>query len=355
MGRRRTKSPDWLPKRCYVHRLQVVYYPPGPLLKDGQPVLNDKGKPKPKPPIALGPKNDPSVVLAAYAKLVANKGKPPKFLCDAIDRWMREILPTLGEGSQETYRLYCGKLKKGLGHMLPDEITLQDLYAYHEAREAPVRANREVSVLGGMYPHFIRWRCATRNPLKAGFVYAEELERERDVTGSERRRFARSCTPRWMRGYITLKYLVGRRQAELLPLTIFSGGRRGIAFPIVKKRKLRTLIVLWSPRLRKVWKWLLELDRPANCPFIFWARKGKNRSKASLTKSGFKSAWVRAQEKWDAIGGTKFWEHDIRASTAEDAEDEKRAQELLDHADPRTTRKSYRNRRPKIAEVEPLR
>ena len=339
VGRKRTKSPDWLPKRCYVHRRNVVYYPPG--LVDG----------KPKKPIALGPKNNPSVVLSEYSRLVPASGEPPKFLQDGIDRWMREILPTLGEGSQETYRLYCGKIKKGLGHMLPDEVTINDLYAYHEAREAPVRANREVSVLGGIYRHLIRWRSATKNPT-LGFIYANEKDRERDVSGSERRRFARQCCPDWLRGYITLKYLVGRRQKEMLKLTTFSEKRDGLAFQIAKKRRVRTMIVRWTPRLRATWEWLKARSRPETCSWIFWATKGKNRG-AGLSQRGFKSAWQRAQAQWIAAGNEAFWEHDIRAATATASDSDHDAQQLLDHEDVSVTRKKYR--RGKVVKVDALR
>lgn len=339
MGRNRTKSPDWLPKRCYVHRRNIVYYPPG---------VDAAGKPF--KPVRLGPKASPAIVLAEYSKLVPVSGKPPRYLGDAIDQWVREILPTLGEGSHETYRQYCGNLKKALGHMLPDEVTINDLYDYHAAREAPVRANREVSTLGNMYRHFIRWRCATKNPV-AGFLYAQEKSRDREVTGSERRRFARGHCPAWLRGYSTLKYLVGRRQAEMLKLSKFSEKRDGLAFTIVKKRRARTLVIRWSPRLRRTWEWLKRLPRPEHTPWIFWATKGKNRG-AALTKAGFKSAWQRAQEKWIAAGNEAFWEHDLRAATGAASVSDVAAQQLLDHEDVKVTRKHYR--RARVVKVDPL-
>jgi hypothetical protein len=339
VGRKRTRSPDWLPKRCYVHRQQVVYYPPG--LVDG----------KPKKPIALGQKDNPSAVLAEYGKLVKTSGTPPRTLGEGIDRYLTEIVPTLGDGSHETYRLYCGKLKKGLGNMLPDEVEITDLYAYHEAREAPVRANREITVLGRIYQHLIKWRSATKNPT-LGFLYTREKDRDREVTGSERRRFASSCCPDWIRGYMTLKHLVGRRQGEMLKLTKFSGGRDGIAFKILKKRRERTLVIQWTPRLRRVWGWLLELERPDTCAWIFWSTKGKTRGDA-LSKRGFKSAWQRAQAKWIAAGNVAFWEHDLRAATGAASKTDEDARALLDHEDVRTTRKSYR--RARVQKVSPLR
>lgn len=336
MGRRRTRSPSWLPKRCYPHRRQVLYYPPGE---------DENGKPR--PPIALGLLAEPHKVLAEYGKLIGPLPRP-RTLGDGIDKYLLEIVPELAERTQEDYRAYCAKLKHGLGHMLPDEIEITDLYDYHEARKAPVRANREITVLGVIYRHLIRWRATTRNPT-LGFLYADEKDRERRVTGSERRRFARGYCPDWLRGYLALKYLSGRRQGELLKLGLFSEQERGIAFRILKKRRYRELLVEWTPRLRRVWEWLKARPRPASV-MIFPARKGKRLGQA-LTSMGFKSAWQRAQADWIAAGNEAFWEHDIRAATATAAKTDEAARELLDHETVSTT-KSYRRGE---SRVKPLR
>ena len=330
MGRRRTKSPSWLPIRCYPHRRQVLYYPKG-------------GK-----PVALGLLAEPHRVLAAYGKLVGPLPRP-RTLGEGIDKYLLEIVPALAPRSQEDYRAYCSKLKHGLGHMLPDEIEITDLYDYHEAREAPVRANREITVLGVLYRHLIRWRAATRNPT-AGFLYAPEKDRERRVTGSERRRFAAGFAPDWLRGYLALKYLTGRRQGEMLKLGLFSEQERGIAFRILKKRHYRELIVEWTPRLRLVWEWLKVLPRPKDSTVIFPASKGKRRGQA-LSSRGFKSAWQRAQAAWIAAGNVAFWEHDIRAATATASKSTEAARELLDHENIRTTH-GYRRGE---SRVKPLR
>lgn len=337
MGRRRTKSPAWLPRRCYPHRRQVLYYPPGE---------GENGKPK--PPIALGLLAEPHKVLAEYGRLVGPLPRP-RTLGDGIDKYLLEVVPNLAERTQEDYRAYCAKLKHGLGHMIPDEVTINDLYDYHGARKAPVRANREITVLGVIYQHLIRWRAATRNPT-LGFLYAPENDRERRVTGSERRRFARGHAPEWMRGYLALKYLTGRRQGELLKLGLFSERDAGIAFRILKKRRYRELIVEWTPRLRRVWKWLKALPRPGGSTVIFPASKGKRLGQA-LSSRGFKSAWQRAQAAWITAGNEGFWEHDIRAATATAAKSDEAARELLDHDDVGTT-KSYRRGEQR---VKPLR
>lgn len=331
MGRKRTRSPNWLPKRCYPHRRQIFYYPP-------------KGK-----PIALGRIDDPSGCLRRYGELVVDRERP-RTLDDVLDRYIVEIVPGLAPGSQEAYRLYVGNLRKAFGHMLPDEININDLYDYHGARKAPVRANREISVFGKIYRYAIKWQAATRNPV-LGFIYHEEKPRDRDVSSSERRRFARQCCPEWLRGYLALKHLTGRRQGELLKLGLFSERHDGLAFRILKKRRYRQLVVQWTPRLRIVWEWLKKISRPASSTMIFSASKGKRRGQALSTR-GFKSAWQRAMAVWISAGGEHFTEQDLRAAAATAAETDERARELLDHESIRTTRRVYRRGEQK---VRPLR
>lgn len=330
MGRRRTKTPDWLPKRCSIHRRQILYHPPG------------------RKPVALGLRTDISGCLKRYGELVGDTGIRPRTLEEVIDLYLLKVVPGLAERTQEDYRAYCGKLKKGLGHMLPEEVEITDLYDYHDAREAPVRANREITVLGVIYRHAIRWRAARANPT-LGFLYAEEKDRERNVSGSERRRFARVC-PDWLRGYMALKHLTGRRQGELLKLGLFSERTSGIAFRILKKRRYRELIVEWSPRLRRVWAWLKALPRPASSTMMFPASKGTRRGQG-LTSRGFKSAWQRAQAKWEGAGNVGFWEHDLRAASATASVSDEAARELLDHDSVRVTRKYRRG----TGKVRPLR
>lgn len=325
MGRRRTKTPAWLPPRVYPHGRRYLYHPKG------------------AKPIDLGPIDDPSACMRKYGELAPDAGAMHgERMGPVLDRYLREIVPTLSAGSQETYRLYVGKLKKGFGHMQADEIETTDLYDYHAARKAPVRANREITVLGKVYRYAIKWRAATpgRNPCE-GFLYSDEQARERKVSNRERTLFAKSCCPPWLRGYLLLKYLAGRRAGEMLKLSTFSEKPDGIAFQILKKRKLRTLTITWTPRLRIVWNWLKALPRPEKCAMIFWSRKGKRKGEA-LSASGLQSAWQRAQLGWIEAGNEAFWEHDIRGAAGSDAKSDEAAQELLDHESVATTRKSYR-------------
>src|SRR5574340_1345701 len=142
MGRNHTRSPAWLPKRVYPHGQQYLYYPPG-------------GKPVP-----LGPISDPGACLKRYGELIGGiPGERPRTLHEVFTKYRIEELPKKAPRTQADYHAYLAKLDTGLGHMLPDDVTINDLYDYHAAREAPVRANREITVLGMVYRHAIRWRA----------------------------------------------------------------------------------------------------------------------------------------------------------------------------------------------------
>lgn len=205
--------------------------------------------------------------------------------------------------------------------MLCDEITVNDLYAYHDSRGAPVRANREVCTLRKIYRYAVKWRVAATTPFVHGFIYAEEKPRERNVTGAERRRFAPECCPDWMRGYLALKYLTGRRQGELLKLGRFSERPSGLAFSVLKKRRQRELI---RPLVATAAQGVGVAETPTQ---IFTSSCGPRRGQG-LTQAGFKTAWQTAQSKWLALGGQGFWEHDIRAAAATASKSDAAAQVL---------------------------
>jgi integrase len=315
----------------YPHRQQLIY------------------RPKVGKSVPLGPIDDPGACLKKYGEIVgAAASRRPVTMGDVLDKYLIEIVPQKSTRTQEDYRRHCGKLKHAFGDMQPDGIQITDLYDFHDARKAPVQANREITVLGVVYRYAIRWRAATKNPVH-GFIYAEERSRDRLVTGRERRLFATHYCPEWLRAYTLLKYLTGRRQGELLRLGLFSVKPAGFAVRISKKRRERELLIEWTPRLRRVVDYIVgKLRRPKSSLMLFHGERGR-----PMTARGFKSAWQRAMAKWEAAGNARFWEHDLRAMTSSAAETDERARELLDHESVRTTRRSYR--RASVQKVKPLR
>lgn len=242
----------------------------------------------------------------------------------------------LAPRTQADYREYVGKLRHAFGHMLPDDVTQPDLYAYHEARRAPVRANREITILGRIYSHAIRWRAATRNPVD-GFLYAAEPKRERAVSLAELRAFNRAA-PRWLRVYLLLKLLTGLRQGDLLRLGAHSVDRERGLLRVRAGKTGRTLEFRLTWALRACIRAAEALPRPREQLLWFCSQKGATRGQA-LTARGFKSAWARAMAAWLTAGGEHFREHDVRAATADHAA--RRAADLLGHESERVTKKHY--------------
>jgi site-specific recombinase XerD len=291
VGRRRRKTPNWLPRRVYPHGWQYRYVAPS-------------GK-----AIVLGPTSDPAACLARYAKIIGPTYQNiPPTIGDGLDRYIRDELPKKKPRTQQTYCEYIAKLRKGLGHMAPREVTKDDLYQYHGAREAPVRANREVSFLGQVYRHLIRWRAAETNPFD-GFLYAEETARRNQVSLTELRAYNRKAAPRWMRVYCLLKLLTGLRQCDLLLLGDMNVDNvRGVLRTKVAKgrgnrAKVMEFRLTWA--LRAVLRAAKALPRPRTQTLFFVSQKGRTRGHG-LSQSGFNSAWDRAQKKWITDGSNPF-------------------------------------------------
>jgi len=75
-------------------------------------------------------------------------------------------------------------LRHAFGHMRPKQIETTDTYAYMDARKAPVRANREVSLLSAVFKKAIRWGAVKSNLCK-DIERNEETPREQYIEDEE--------------------------------------------------------------------------------------------------------------------------------------------------------------------------
>jgi integrase len=320
MGRRR-QSRHELPKRVYWRHGALYFHPKG------------------AKPIWLG--RDLTTGLAAYAKLV----DPPVsliYMADVIDDFMR-LRPA--EVSPRTYQdnlTESRKLKYAFGHLRPDEIRPKDIYAYMDARGAPIRANREVALLSKAMGHAVKKGLIDLNPCKQ-VSRNTETPRTRYVEGRELRTFGRNYAPGWLRAYCLLKYLTGLRQGDMLKLVLQNIDETARAFRVRTGKTGKPLRFRMTWALRIVLEWIKKLRRPQTSTLLFTNRNGKQ-----MTARGFKSAWQRAQQHWAADGNARFWEHDIRGKTGSDSATDADAQELLGHDDTKTTRRHYRRGERKV-------
>lgn len=243
-------------------------------------------------------------------------------------------------------------LKLVFGRTAYTEITEKHVATYLRKRKdehgkpAPIRANREAALLSSAYA----WAMGedafevTRNPCY-GVRRNTETPRDRYVETMELQRFTRVYAPDWMRCYVLLKRLIGIRQGDMLRITRGALGDRGLEVEVGKTgKKLR---FRWTWALRMVVAALLKLqgdDEKIKPIQLFVTAPGR-----PLTRLGFKSAWQRAMNAYVAAGNDRFWEHDIRAKSASDANSTRRAQELLDHESAATTQRHYRRGTAKVS------
>lgn len=213
-----------------------------------------------------------------------------------------------------------------------------------DGNPAPVRANREAALLSSAFS----WAMGLRdwgieeNPCY-GVRRNTERPRRRYIETSELARWKRTAPDR-LRAYVLLKRLTGSRQGELLALTRADITDKGLRLGISKTGRIK--IVRWSWALKTTVDAVLKLHGEVAKIALFPAKQG-----GPLSSRGFKTLWARSMQPYLSAGGERFRENDIRAKTASDLPTAA-AQELLDHASPAITRRTYQ-RAP--AKVRPLR
>lgn len=280
---------------------------------------------------------------------------PPNTVSALLDAFLkhRESQVRAGQAAKRTLEdneQEAKTLRMVFGQMPAEAVKRQHVARYLRERtdkagnSAPIRANREAALLSSAYS----WAMGLRdweineNPCY-GVRRNTERPRRRYIETAELAKWKRTAPDR-LRAYVLLKRLTGSRQGELLALTRASITDRGLIIGISKTG--RTKVVRWSWALRITINAVLKLHGSVAKIALFPERNG-----GQLSARGFKSAWVRAMQPYLAAGGTKFRENDIRAKTASDLS-LGHAQELLDHASPSITRRTYQRAPTK---VRPLR
>lgn len=342
MGRHRKTRTD-LPERVYHERGRYWYRPYGETRR-----------------VDLGANH--AQALIAHRALVQVRPSAIRTTADVIEAYLRSPeFARLAASTQRSRVIELGNLRAAFGHMPPEDITPQDIYAYKRARaSAPVRFNRELSALSVVMSQAIELCGLAANPCREVKPFLE-APRQRAPSAAELATFGDQCTA-MLRHYIALKLMLGLRQGDMLALhrgwIVWDGppAQRGLAVRTAKTGKRLHFRAAGDDGLSTG---LLELLReildaqPVTGLYVFTARKGKNRG-GRYTSDGFKSLWQRAMAQWVATGGEHFREHDIRATAGllvEDDHGRDAARKLLGHRDSRST-VTYLGRR-RIDQVMP--
>lgn len=236
---------------------------------------------------------------------------------------------SLKPATQKGYDSYLTRLHEGFGNLTFEEITPFLIRSYLKQRSAKVGANREISLLSGI------WQWARENDLTRaqnqckGVRRNKERARTRYVEDAELQQ-AIDAGPDWLADSLRLAYLTGQRIGDLLQLrrsdvageTLrITQGKTGERVAIAIQGELAAVVRAILARPRKVsGRWLICDDR---------GRK------------------ITAYQHWYAFKrtGATWHFHDLRAKAVSDVlettGDIRQAQALAGHRSQKTTEDVY--------------
>lgn len=278
--------------------------------------------------------------MRRYAEVLTAR-VPLQTMGAIFDRYQREVVPKKAKRTQQDNLRELALLRQAFGHMHPHQVKPRHIYAYMDARQAPVRANREKALLSHVFRHAIQWGIVESNPCR--FVSgASEKPRTRYVTDVEFWSVYELAPPA-VACAMRLALLTGLRQGDVLRLRYSDYTDDGLEVTTSKTGK--RLLFESTPELSAAVDEAKAL-RPAGklVTHLVCTRDG-----LPYAGEGFKTAWQRVMRKHVAAGGSRFTFHDIRAKAGSDSEDER----LLGHQDTRTLRRHYQRRPVKVTPLRP--
>jgi integrase len=257
-----------------------------------------------------------------------------------------------------------------------------DAYRYRDKRgkEAPTSTNRELEVLSVVFSKCFEWGVSglkihpmiegkfKKLSIPARTRVVEDWEKD-EALGLKPPKFGRSAIP-MCQAYLRVKLVSGRRRIEILNLKTTDLLEEGVRWTLAKQKQTRItqLITEWTPELRAAIDSALrarpigkkaskpKYRDPANIsPWVFCKWDGTPYLNKNGTESeAFGSAWGRFMDALIERTNIKerFWDSDLRAKAAGDADSVEHAQKLLGHTNKGTTMKHYR-RKPET--VKPVR
>lgn len=282
-----------------------------------------------------------------------------------LDKYAAIEVPTKAPATRPDNLRAIKRLKAVFGHMPVLGFGPHHAYGYRERRKAtPTAANRELEVLSHAFTKAFEWGVQLKiHPMIDGkFRKLKTPPRERYIEDWELAAMLglpslrKRGSVRAIQAYLKVKLLTGRRRVELLRLKIADCTEDGPVFQLSKQKQtgLKSLSMKWSQALHDAID-EAKAARPVDIsPWVFCDRHGDAYLKDDGTVSdGWDSMWGRFVARVLAETDVKerFTEHDLRAKTGSDAVSLERAQELLQHLSPATTKRVYRRR----DRVEPLR
>jgi len=177
------------------------------------------------------------------------------------------------------------------GAMPPSSIRPLHIAEYLRlrGREAPIQANREVSLLSVIFSFGLQWGYVERNPC-TGVRRHTEKGRDRYITDEE---FVavQNIAGDFLSAMMEFAYITAMRKSDILTLRLDQITAEGV-FVRQGKTSKRQLFT-WIADLRCGVDRAKSLPRPVRGLHLFCNRRGQ-----PYTVTGFNAMWNRVQVKW---------------------------------------------------------
>jgi len=282
------------------------------------------------------------VALRQYATIVqtTTTGK----IASIMDRYMREIAPAKAPRTLLNNELEIEPLRKVFGHMNPDDVTPQDIYAYRNLRPK-IAANREIALLSSVFSHAIEWGLAKSNPCRL-VRRNKETPRKRAVEWAEFQIIYQRAS-QVIQCMMDIAIITGLRLGDLLKLNERENIKKEGLYVETGKTGTKILF-LWTDELKAAVDRARGLRGSVRSLTLISNQQGQR-----YTVSGFQTLWHRLMMKAlaDKAIPDRFQFRDLRAMAADLSDN---PTSLLGHDDPRTTAR-YRRAPRRVIPNAPVR
>jgi integrase len=274
-----------------------------------------------------------------------------------LDRYEREVVPTLAPRTQKDYHRHLNTLRAAFGDLHPNELKPRDVGRFLDVPKGKIQRNRVVAVLSGVYSKMVgRWYVADSNPCMK-VERNESHKRTRYITDAEYLGVY-NLMPVRVQIAMDLALITGQRQGDLLTLRNDQIHEKGIDFQQGKTGKKITIpFVPPTEEEPNPYDPLKEVLARANAllPMIpktyvirTMPRKSfkegqKPKGGQPYTCEGFRAIWQRGMAKAMKRGVLmeRFTFHDIRAKCVSDSASLEDAMTRAGHQSMSMTRSVY--------------
>src|SRR5690606_17046925 len=256
-------------------------------------------------------------------------------ISDYLDRYEREIVPTLAPRTQKDYARHLMVLREEFGHRHPDDVQPRDIGRFLDVPKGKIHRVRMVAVLSAVYGYMVgAWYVAEKNPCR-DVKRPKNPPRDRYITNEEFDAVHAIMPPR-MKIAMELALLTCQRQGDLLALKWADVKDDGIYFRQQKTGQGR--IVERTEALNDVLDRAKKLVPQVPKVYVLHTRKGK-----PYSSDGFRAIWQRYMRKAVETGviQERFRFHDLRAKSVSDEDDVEIAQLRAGHVSKAMTLRVY--------------